>query len=488
MTRRRALSLRARILAGVALVAVVLVVVAAIVTATTRSQLVAQVDDRLRSADIAVRAVPPPVDDEAGTGDGRIRRRGARGVSDIYVGFMGDDGELRSIFLPDVPENFSPPDIDVESLRGPRVLFFTTAGDSTDITLRVRAVEVDGGYSITAVSLDGVRATMRRLMLLQIGASAAILAALGVLAWWVLRLGIRPIKEMTTTATRIADGDLAVRVPESQPGTESGDLAIALNRMMGTINAAIDEQAAGEERLRRFVADASHELRTPVTTIRGYAELYRHGGLPTGEPLDDAMRRTEQEAVRMGRLVEDMLLLAKLDQSRPMARRPVDVAAILRDTAADATVNEPDREFAVDVPDEPVTIIGDEDRIRQIVVNLVGNAMVHTPPGTSVALRARRDDDGAIVEVSDEGPGMPPEIVAKAMERFYRADAARSRAAGGSGLGLSIVDAVVRAHGGSIEIDSELGAGTTVRFRLPGEPAAATDGAAVTPSTPARSG
>ncbi len=471
MGERRSLSLRSRVLLGLAVVALVLMVVSAIVTATTRSELVGQVDDRLRSIEVPARIGRNG--GSAGDGNGGQvgrRPRQVERVGDVYIGFLSWDDVLESRLEPSTTDDFSPPSIDVASLRGPRQQIFTTGGTETPTTLRVMARENPDGYLIIAVPLDGVRSTMRRLMLLQIGAAAAILIALGVLAWWVVRLGIRPIKDMTATATRIADGDLSVRVPESPPGTESGELSEALNRMLGTIGEAIDERAAGEERLRRFVADASHELRTPVTTIRGYAELYRQGGLGSGDQLDDAMRRTEQEAVRMGRLVEDMLVLAKLDQQRPLARDEVDVAAVLADAAADARTVDPDRPLAVDVPNAAATVVGDEDRIRQVVVNLVGNALVHTPTGTPVELRARRDDGTIVVEVADDGPGMPPEIVDKAIERFYRADPARARDQGGSGLGLSIVDAVVRAHGGSIEIDSAPGRGTTVRFTLPAEP------------------
>lgn len=468
-------------LAGIVVVAIVLVAVSAIVTATTRSEMVSRVDDRLRSIDVPVRVarpVPPNgdggEDDEAGdrTGPGpggAVRARQVQRFGDVYVGFMTLDGELITSIEPSTFEDFGPPSMDLESLEGERVLLFTTGGVGTDTTLRVLAREVTDGYVVVAVSLDGVRASMRRLMLMQFIAAIAILAALGAMAWWVIRLGVRPIKEMTATAAGIASGDLSVRVPSSPPGTESGELATALNQMLGTISDAMDERATGEERLRRFVADASHELRTPVTTIRGYAELYRHGGLEDEEQLDDAMRRTEQEAVRMGRLVEDMLLLAKFDQARPLARMQVDVASVLEDTAADARLTDPAREISVVLDGEPdqLRVTGDDDRIRQIVVNLVGNALVHTPAGTPIALRAHRSTEVVVVSVADRGPGMPPETVDKAMERFYRADPARSRELGGSGLGLSIVDAAVRAHGGSLDIESTVGFGTTVRFTLP---------------------
>lgn len=489
MADRRSLSLRARVLAGIVVVAIALVAVSAVVTATTRGEMVSQVDDRLRSIDVPTRvARPAPGAGEPGQGGQRQgepgpaagRARQVQRIGDVYVGFMNLDGELVTAIEPSTFEEFGPPSIDLDSLRGQRTMLFTTGGVGTDTTLRVLTRDVSDGYVVVAVSLDGVRASMRRLMLLQLVAAVAILAALGAMAWWVIRLGVRPIKEMSAAASGIARGDLGVRVPASPPGTEAGELSMSLNQMLGTINDAMDERADGEERLRRFVADASHELRTPVTTIRGYAELYRVGGLEPGEQLDDAMRRTEQEAVRMGRLVEDMLLLAKFDQARPLARGDVDIASVLEDVASDARLTDPDRsiEVAIAAGDgaggglddaDGLVVVGDDDRIRQIVVNLVGNALVHTPTGTPIELRAHRSTGVVVIAVSDRGPGMRPDVVDKVTERFFRADPARAREHGGSGLGLSIVDAAVRAHGGSVDIESTPGLGTTVRFTLPVE-------------------
>ena len=222
-----------------------------------------------------------------------------------------------------------------------------------------------------------------------------------------------------------------------------------------------------EARLRRFVADASHELRTPVTTIRGYAELYRHGGLGDPAALDDAMRRTEQEAARIGRLVEDMLALARLDEQRPLEVRPVDLSALARDAAADARATSPGRPIAVDVATTPIIVDGDEDRLRQVIANVVGNALVHTAADVPVTIRVDRDDTTATLSVDDRGQGMSADVAERVTERFFRADPSRSRHRGGTGLGLSIVDATVSAHGGSVEIDSEPGEGTTVRLTIP---------------------
>jgi two-component system OmpR family sensor kinase len=275
---------------------------------------------------------------------------------------------------------------------------------------------------------------------------------------------------MTRTAGAIAAGDLSQRVPEERPGTEAGDLGVALNGMLGRIEAAFDQQAASEARLRQFVADASHELRTPVATIRGYAELHRRGALERPQDLDDAMRRTEQEAIRMGSLVDDLLHLARLDQGRPLDRAPVDLVPVVHDAVRDAQAVHPDRPIRA-VADGSVVVPGDRARLHQVVANLVGNALAHAPEA-AIEVRVRGERDVAVIEVVDDGPGMAEADAARAFERFYRADASRSRHQGGSGLGLSIVDATVRAHGGQVSLTSAPGAGTTVRVELPLERAA----------------
>ncbi len=312
---------------------------------------------------------------------------------------------------------------------------------------------------------------MGRLRTVLIVAIAIVIGILGLVVFWVLRLGVRPLKRMTKTAGAIAAGDLSERVPAEADGTEARELGDALNAMLTTIEGAFAERSASEARLRRFVADASHELRTPVTTIRGYAELYRHGGLAAPADLDQAMRRTESESVRMASLVDDLLLLARLDEGRPLARDSVDLGVLGVDAAADARAVAPDRVITADVA-EGVTVDGDEDRLRQVVGNLVGNALVHTPEGTPVSVHVHNGGALAVVEVHDDGPGMTPDVAERAFERFSRADASRSRdsggsGAGGSGLGLAIVRAIVVAHGGEVVLQSAPGAGTTVRVELP---------------------
>jgi two-component system, OmpR family, sensor kinase len=289
---------------------------------------------------------------------------------------------------------------------------------------------------------------------------------LGAVTWWVIRLGIRPIKQMTRTATAIAAGEMSQRVPTMAPSTEAGQLGLALNDMLQTLEMAFAQRTESQERLRRFVADASHELRTPVTTIRGYAELYRIGGLTEPAELDEAMRRTEQEAVRMARLVDDLLALAKYDEGRPLDRRPTDLTALVADAARDARAVDPDRPITTAL-DGPIVVLGDEDRLRQVIANIVANALVHTPRGVAIELAAATSGGTARITVTDHGPGMEPEVAARVTERLYRADQARHRDRGGSGLGLAIADAAVTAHGGTITVDSTVGEGTTVTVTLP---------------------
>ena len=283
------------------------------------------------------------------------------------------------------------------------------------------ALDADTGtVTVVALPLTDTDAAISRLIVVEAIATAIALGVLALVAWWVVRLGVRPIKRMADAAAEIADGNLSERVPEGDPRTEAGELGVALNRMLEQIEAAFAERSNTEARLRQFVADASHELRTPVTTIRGYAELYREGALDDRADLDDAMRRAEQEAVRMGALVEDMLQLARLDQHRPPRDEVVDMALLATDTAADARAVDTSRVITV-VGAERLTVSGDSDRLRQVLANLVRNALVHTPPGTPIELRMWRDVDTVVVDVVDHGPGMTPDDAAHVFERFYRA-------------------------------------------------------------------
>ena len=352
-------------------------------------------------------------------------------------------------------------------------------GGGSDYRVRAR-LDGNGDTTVVAISLSGVDSTVRRLGLYTTAVSLAVVLLLFLLARVVVRVGLKPLEAVEDTAEAIAAGDLSRRVPDGPPGTEVGRLSTSLNAMLGQIESSFSAREAGERRLRRFVADAGHELRTPLTSIRGYAELFRQGAISEPEAQTRAMGRIESEAERMGHLVDDLLLLARLDQQRPLEHTAVDLGGIAHDAVTDAQVRDPGRPITLDVPDDQVTVTGDPDRLRQVMDNLLGNALVHTAPGTPVHLSLATTADGHIeLAVADKGPGLTADQAARVFERFYRVDSARSRSNGGSGLGLSIVEAVVTAHAGTVRCTSEPGVGTTFTITLPanapqqqGDPAA----------------
>ena len=319
---------------------------------------------------------------------------------------------------------------------------------------------------IVAIPLADVDHTLHHLIKVEIVVALGVLLALALLAWWVIKLGLRPLEHMQETAGAIAAGDLSRRIDVVDEHTEVGQLGLALNEMMQQIERAFAARAASEARLRRFVGDASHELRTPLTSIRGYAELFRRGAADRPEDLAKAMRRIEEEANRMGLLVDDMLLLARLDQGRPVERQPVDLTRITRDAVDDARAVAPNRPIDFS-PNGAVFVPGDEARLRQVLGNLLQNATRHTPPDTPVHVRVVSTDDEAVIEVADEGPGVPGDDANRVFERFWRSDPSRTRASGGAGLGLAIVAAIAAAHGGHAEVQSTAGHGATFRVHLP---------------------
>ncbi len=345
---------------------------------------------------------------------------------------------------------------------------FTVRSTDGSVDFRVRAApNSDGtGTVAVAISLRSLEQTVGRLRTITLVTAGVVLAALVAVAVVAVRIGLRPLRAVERTAQRIARGDLSHRVPAGPPGTEVGRLSDAVNDMLTQIEANFAARAHGEETLRQFVADASHELRTPLTTVRGYAELVRRGALPDAETGERAMRRIEAEATRMGRLVDDLLLLAYLDQRRPLQIARIDIRALVADAVADARARDPERPVEATLPDAPVWIDGDADRLRQVIGNILGNALTHTPAGTPVRVRVEAGED-VRVTVADCGPGLAPEQVTRIFERFYRVDPGRSRARGGSGLGLAIVLAVVQAVGGSVACASAPGEGTTFTVTLP---------------------
>lgn len=322
---------------------------------------------------------------------------------------------------------------------------------------------------ITGLPLGDVEQTLGRLVRIELLVALLVLVALGITSWILVRRELKPLDEMTATAAVIAGGDYTQRVVHVDEATEVGRLGTALNKMMGNIQEAFDARAASEERMRRFLADASHELRTPLTSIRGYSELFRRGAEDRPEDLAVAMRRIEQEAERMGVMVEDLLLLARLDQTRSEIRNVVDLAVLAEDVCRDARAVAPDRDIVCEAND-PAEVLGDRDRLHQAVANLIANALRHTPEGTSVEVSVSIENDRVVVKVADQGPGLDPETLEHAFDRFWRADPARTRATGGVGLGLAIVAAITRAHGGEVAARNLPGAGAEFTLMIPTRP------------------
>jgi two-component system OmpR family sensor kinase len=342
---------------------------------------------------------------------------------------------------------------------------------------RVQATQgQDEDIHVAGLPLSDVESTVHRLQATELIVFAVALLLTGLAgAVWVT-LSLRPLRRVTVTAREVtslplATGavDLPHRVPEMNPRTEVGQLSAAFNQMLGHVETALDEREGSEARLRRFVADASHELRTPLAGIRSYAELARRSTDAVPEEVSHALGRVESEAVRMGLLVDDLLLLARLDAGRPLEQADVDLSRLVIEVTNDARVGGPDHRWSLDLPDEPLMVRGDEHRLHQVVGNLLSNARSHTPAGTSVVVRLSREknvDNHVLLSVSDDGPGIPANLQATIFERFVRADDSRSRVKGGTGLGLAIASAVVKAHGGTLTLTSDSG-GTQFRISLP---------------------
>jgi two-component system, OmpR family, sensor kinase len=376
--------------------------------------------------------------------------------------------------VPDVPNITRQ---DTEDLNGRA---FTVDADPGQGHFRAVAVPAPGGGTfVLSMNLNEVDATVNRLVQIDLLVGLAVLGGLAIAGYSMVRTALHPLSEIELTAAAIGRGDLSRRVPDHHPATEMGRLSRALNAMLEQIERAFGARAASEararrseERMRRFIADASHELRTPLTSIRGFAELHRQGAVTDPAEMSELLARIEDEATRMGLLVDDLLLLARLDQERPLTLAPVDLAGVVGSAVAAARAAQPERSVEVEVADQSdLTVSGDEHRLRQVVTNLLDNALAYSPPDTPVTVRlgpARRGEtDLVAIEVADRGPGLTTEQSERVFERFYRVDAARSRAQGGTGLGLSIVAAIVRAHGGSVEVDSAPGRGATFRALLP---------------------
>jgi two-component system OmpR family sensor kinase len=349
--------------------------------------------------------------------------------------------------------------------------FWTTGSESGSGRWRVYAGPAAGyaGYAVVvAVPLTEVTSALRRLVFIEGSAGAVLLALLAGGAWFLLRRGLRPLEQMATAAGSITAGNLSERVTPSEGRTEVGQLGLALNTMLDEIESAFAERDRTEERLRQFLADASHELRTPLTSIQGFAELFRLGdrvgASAAGVDLPVIMRRIEEESARMKTLVEDLLLLARLDQTRPIERTSVDLAVLAADACSDAVAAAPGRPVALDAP-EPAVVLGDQNHLRQAIANLVTNALRHTPAGTPIEVSARVAGDRAVVAVRDHGSGLDNEALAHVFDRFWQAD--RARVGKGAGLGLAIVAGIAAEHGGEATAANAPEGGALFTLRLP---------------------
>jgi two-component system, OmpR family, sensor kinase len=434
------------------------------VTSILRHDLISRVDETLldasRSWAQAPRRMPtPPIEGP----------NPARPPSNFYVRGIDPD---RHVWMA-VNDREAEPNLPADNDVGPVPV---TLGSVAHSNVEWRAMTVrgpQGELTTVAIDLSDVQSTVRALTYAQVGIGAAVLLVLGVAGYAVVHRSLRPLVEVEQTAAAIASGELERRIPQRDPRTEVGRLSLALNGMLAQIQRAVassessaEHARSSEDRMRRFITDASHELRTPLTTIRGFAELYRQGAASDVEML---MSRIESESRRMGLLVEDLLLLARLDAQRPLERHRVDLLALASDAVHDAQSIAPQRNITMEVFDGPGTpeVLGDEARLRQVLGNLVANALQHTPDTAGITVRVGTDDNKAVVEVCDEGPGMSTEDAHRVFERFYRADSSRARASGGTGLGLSIVDSLVYAHGGTVSITTAPGAGCRFKVNLP---------------------
>ena len=434
------------------------------VTSILRHDLISRVDETLldasRSWAQAPRRMPtPPIEGP----------NPARPPSNFYVRGIDPD---RHVWMA-VNDREAEPNLPADNDVGPVPV---TLGSIAHSNVEWRAMTVrgpQGELTTVAIDLSDVQSTVRALTYAQVGIGAAVLLVLGVVGYAVVHRSLRPLVEVEQTAAAIAAGELERRIPQRDPRTEVGRLSLALNGMLAQIQRAVassessaEHARSSEDRMRRFITDASHELRTPLTTIRGFAELYRQGAASDVEML---MSRIESESRRMGLLVEDLLLLARLDAQRPLERHRVDLLALASDAVHDAQSIAPQRDITMEVFDGPGTpeVLGDEARLRQVLGNLVANALQHTPDTAGITVRVGTDDNKAVVEVCDEGPGMSTEDAHRVFERFYRADSSRARTSGGTGLGLSIVDSLVYAHGGTVSITTAPGAGCRFKVNLP---------------------
>ncbi len=473
----RPFSLRARLLVGVILIAAVGLATADTVTYTSlRTFLLQRADDSVDAADSGI------AQNFEAPGNNALTSSTAASVlvSPGYcVQLRSTDGVGISSTqcLPQVNQAPLPPGPKwPKKVSVPRT---TTRRDSQRVSYFTVPAVGGGQYRVRAsiepaaptvmiliaAPLTGVNSTLHRLLVIELLVTAGVLIALAILGTWVVRLGLRPLAEIGRTAEAISQGDLSKRIERTDQKTEVGRLGGLLNTMLTQIESGFRAREATEQKLRRFVADASHELRTPLAAVRAYAELFSRGAAERPDDLQRSMKGITRESERMSALVDELILLAHLDDGRPLRREAVDLESVVADSVETAQTVEPDRRFTIET--EHVHVTGDRDRLRQLVDNLLSNVRAHTPTAAPVRVALRRQAGNAILTVSDSGPGMNSDEMAHVFERFYRADVSRSRSSGGAGLGLAIVSALAEAHGGSAFVKSELGLGATFTITLP---------------------
>jgi two-component system OmpR family sensor kinase len=476
------LSLRSRLILGVIVLAGAGLAVADTATYTSlRSFLVSRVDSSLDQAHIAAQATlhgahgPPagsqPDDDQDRPDIGRLKAA----VPGVFVQVRNADGTVAAggaqpqfsgsteLPPPKLPKTFA---FTRANGDGEQVSYLTVHSADGDDRYRVRASrdpDLKGRTLIVATSLSGVDSTLHRLVIVELLVTALVLGGVALLGLWVVRVGLRPLTEIGATAATIAAGDLSHRVARVDQRTEVGRLGIALNAMLSQIETAFRARESSERKLRRFVSDASHELRTPLAAVRAYAELFSRGASERPADLERSMAGIARESERMSGLVEDLLLLARLDEGRPLEREPVDLKDVVSEAVDTARAVEPQRSIDCTLDDAVVT--GDRDRLRQLVDNLLANVRAHASPDASVDVTLERAGSRVRLSVADSGPGMTEEQAGHVFERFYRADPSRARVAGGAGLGLAIVSAVAEAHDGTVSATG--GAGATFTIDLP---------------------
>jgi two-component system OmpR family sensor kinase len=487
-------SLRTRLIAGLlGLLALACATVGVVTYTHLRSVLISQLDTELAAASQRYGGCVNPPLGGPGPGGGGGPPGGAAGqppqkcaqlqAANAFTAKVTDDSLVSSTYLasdstvPSVCHLSAAVEAQVASIPVGRIV---TIDLQKYGTYRMTAVPGnDGTVLVSGLPLAGVSHTLRQVAEAELAVFLAALLITGVIGTAWVRFSLRPLRRVAATATRVTQmplgsGEVSLpeRVPDANPGTEVGQVGAAFNRMLGHVESALARREASESRLRTFAADASHELRTPLSAIRGYAELARRHPGPLPAEVAHALNRVESQAARMSELVDELLLLARLDAGRPLASEPVDLTRLVIEVASDVRVAAPDHKWQLQLPDEPVVVRGDDQRLHQVLANLLSNAARHAPAGTIVTVSlgtgagAGAASPAAIVSVTDDGPGIPAGLQPTVFERFVRGDGSRSRAAGSSGLGLAIVHAVIAAHGGSASVVSQPGE-TTFTVTVP---------------------